>query len=152
MPADIDPLKRATDMADEMRMEADAPELPEPAFRLKWKGGAYYVSEPNIGDTDCYTADQMRAIATDRDSWQKQASQFLDDALEFARQMDEAVKECEALREFADEADVTTQMVIRTFSDRANPPKMLDAFATITMCKKLGEQYAAITQSMEGKT
>lgn len=50
----------------------------------------------------------------------------------------------EALREFADSADVTAQMVVRTFGDRANPPKMLDAFATITMCKKLSEQYAAL--------
>jgi hypothetical protein len=49
-------------------MEADAPELPAPAFRLKWKDGAYYVSEPNIGDTDCYSEAQMRAITADRDS------------------------------------------------------------------------------------
>ena len=39
----------------------DKPQLPEPAFRLKWRDGAYYVSKPNIGDTDCYTAEQMRA-------------------------------------------------------------------------------------------
>ena len=41
--------------------------LPEPAFRLKWKDGAYYVSEPNISDTDCYTREQViAAIADDR--------------------------------------------------------------------------------------
>ena len=40
-------------------------EIPEPAFRLKWRGdrAAYYVDKPNIGDTDCYTADQLRAAA-----------------------------------------------------------------------------------------
>ena len=37
--------------------------LPEPAFRLKWKDGAYYVSKPSIGDTDVFTADQMREYA-----------------------------------------------------------------------------------------
>lgn len=37
--------------------------LPGPAFQLKWRDGAYYVSEPNIGNTDVYTADQMRAHA-----------------------------------------------------------------------------------------
>jgi hypothetical protein len=36
-------------------------ELPPPAFRLKWKNGAYYVSEPNIGDTDCFTREQLLA-------------------------------------------------------------------------------------------
>lgn len=42
-------------------MRTEEQELPEPAFRLTWNGSAYYVSKPNIGDTDCYTADQMRA-------------------------------------------------------------------------------------------
>ncbi len=45
--------------------------LPEPAFRLTWSGYAaeYKVNRPNIGDTDCYTADQMRAaIEADRAS------------------------------------------------------------------------------------
>ena len=37
--------------------------LPEPAFRLKWKDGAYYVSKPSIGDTDVFTAEQMREYA-----------------------------------------------------------------------------------------
>ena len=37
--------------------------LPEPEFRLKWKDGAYYVSKPSIGDTDVFTADQMREYA-----------------------------------------------------------------------------------------
>lgn len=50
-------------------MTNDEIELPEPAFRLRWKGaeGRYTVSEPNIGDTDCYTADQLRAaVEADR--------------------------------------------------------------------------------------
>jgi hypothetical protein len=37
-------------------------ELPEPAFRLMWKHGAYYVDKPEIGDTDVYTAEQVRAL------------------------------------------------------------------------------------------
>ncbi|HEY5851982.1 MAG TPA: hypothetical protein VIT62_14605 [Lysobacter sp.] len=37
-------------------------ELPLPAFRLTWRGGAYYVSEPSIGNTDCYTAEQLHAV------------------------------------------------------------------------------------------
>lgn len=35
-------------------------ELPEPAFRLKWRNGMYLVDKPSIGDTDVYTADQLR--------------------------------------------------------------------------------------------
>lgn len=34
--------------------------LPEPAFRLKWRNGMYWVDKPSIGDTDVYTADQLR--------------------------------------------------------------------------------------------
>lgn len=43
--------------------EHQLPPLPEPAFRLTWKGerAAYYVSKPGIDSTDCYTAEQMRA-------------------------------------------------------------------------------------------
>jgi len=52
-------------------------------------------------------------------------------------------------REFADEADATLQMVLRTFGDRTSPPKMLDAFAAIVMCKKLVEQYATLTKRQE---
>ena len=37
--------------------------LPEPAFRLTWKNAAYYVNRPSVGDTDCYTADQLHACA-----------------------------------------------------------------------------------------
>lgn len=40
---------------------ADAGDLPVPAFRLMWRNGAYYVSEPSICDTDCYTAEQLHA-------------------------------------------------------------------------------------------
>ena len=37
--------------------------LPEPAFRLTWcSDGRYRVNKPRIGDTDCYTAEQMRAL------------------------------------------------------------------------------------------
>jgi hypothetical protein len=44
-------------------------ELPEPAFRLTWNEGQaqYRVSKPRIGDTDVFTAEQVRAIvARDR--------------------------------------------------------------------------------------
>ena len=34
--------------------------LPEPAFRLKWRNGMYWVDKPSIGDTDVYTAEQLR--------------------------------------------------------------------------------------------
>lgn len=43
--------------------------LPEPAFRLFWheRSNLYSVSKPNIGDTDVYTADQLRAaVLADR--------------------------------------------------------------------------------------
>ncbi|WP_368648012.1 DUF3850 domain-containing protein [Castellaniella ginsengisoli] len=43
--------------------------LPEPAFKLRWHDDAarYTVSVPNIGDTDCYTTDQVRAaVEADR--------------------------------------------------------------------------------------
>ncbi len=36
--------------------------IPEPAFRLTYRDGAYRVSKPNIDDCDCYTAEQMRAV------------------------------------------------------------------------------------------
>lgn len=42
-------------------MTDELPPLPEPAFRLKWVGGEYKVTKPNIGNTDVYTADQLRA-------------------------------------------------------------------------------------------
>lgn len=37
--------------------------MPEPAFKLRWNvySASYSVNRPNIGDTDCYTADQLRA-------------------------------------------------------------------------------------------
>lgn len=39
------------------------PALPEPTFKLWWdsKNARYTVSKPNIGDTDVFAADQMRA-------------------------------------------------------------------------------------------
>ena len=36
--------------------------LPVPAFRLTWRDGQYRVSSPNIGDTDCYTAEQVERL------------------------------------------------------------------------------------------
>jgi hypothetical protein len=39
-------------------------DLPQPSFRLTWRDGTYRVSRPNVGDTDCYTADQMRDFAS----------------------------------------------------------------------------------------
>jgi hypothetical protein len=47
-------------------------------------------------------------------------------------------------REFADEADSVLQMVVRTFGDRDKPPKLMEAFATIVMCRKLMEQYGQL--------
>lgn len=40
-------------------------ELLQPAFKLRWDGerAAYFVNTPGIGNTDVYTADQMRAYA-----------------------------------------------------------------------------------------
>jgi hypothetical protein len=52
-----------------MNTPTSFPELPSPAFRLCWKPleGRYTVNKPNIGDTDVYTAEQVRAcIAADR--------------------------------------------------------------------------------------
>lgn len=45
-----------------LQKEVEGVELPEPAFKLYWRGdlAAYKVSKPNIGDTDVYTADQLR--------------------------------------------------------------------------------------------
>jgi hypothetical protein len=45
--------------------------MPEPAFKLTWRGdlARYFVSKPNIGNTDVFTADQVRAAilgATER--------------------------------------------------------------------------------------
>jgi hypothetical protein len=39
------------------------PPLPAHAFALRWHDDAarYTVNKPNIGNTDCYTDDQMRA-------------------------------------------------------------------------------------------
>lgn len=92
-----------------MSNDTEAMELPPPAFRLKWVSrlAAYYVSEPNIGDTDCYTADQMRAAVAkvaaelvqmrdDRDSWLEQASSRLADALQFAAERDDLRAKLEA--------------------------------------------------------
>lgn len=45
--------------------------MPEPAFKLTWRGdlARYFVSKPNIGNTDVFTADQVREVihaATER--------------------------------------------------------------------------------------
>ena len=48
---------------------SDDIKLPEPAFRLTWDDSraGYYVSKPNVGDTDVFTADQLRAaVLADR--------------------------------------------------------------------------------------
>lgn len=44
-------------------MTTDPIDLPPPAFRLIWRDGQYRVSAPNIGDTDCYTAELARTHA-----------------------------------------------------------------------------------------
>lgn len=38
--------------------------LPKPDFRLTWRSGEgrYTVNKPNVGDTDCYTADTVRTL------------------------------------------------------------------------------------------
>ncbi|QIM51587.1 hypothetical protein [Hydrogenophaga crocea] len=46
---------------DPIKEAIEAVELPEPAFRLKWRDGMYWVDKPNIGDTDVYTADQLQS-------------------------------------------------------------------------------------------
>lgn len=38
------------------------PKLPEPSFRLKWRDGAYYVTKPEISDTDVFTPEQVATI------------------------------------------------------------------------------------------
>jgi hypothetical protein len=38
------------------------PKLPEPNFKLIWRGGQYLVSKPNIDGTDVYTPETVRAI------------------------------------------------------------------------------------------
>jgi len=45
--------------------------MPEPAFKLTWRSdlARYFVSKPNIGDTEVFTPDQVRAAilgATER--------------------------------------------------------------------------------------
>lgn len=54
---------RRTLAAPQVEMVGDVPELPEAAFTLTWRNGAYRVDKPNIGTTDCYTDNQMRAYA-----------------------------------------------------------------------------------------
>ena len=61
-------------------MNDDLPPLPEPAFRLLWKHGEYRVTKPNIGDTDVYTADQLRAAVLaerERSPWKAALDQEL---------------------------------------------------------------------------
>ena len=54
--------------------------LPEPAFRLMWVNGAYKVTKPNIGDTDVYTADQLRAaVAAEREACAKVCESIVDE-------------------------------------------------------------------------
>lgn len=55
-----DLLAKAADALSEAPPAALA--VPEPAFRLTWRDGQYRVSKPNIGDTDCYTTEQVRAM------------------------------------------------------------------------------------------
>lgn len=47
-----------------MTTKTDDIKLPEPAFTLRWHGedARYTASSPNIETTDCYTADQVRAV------------------------------------------------------------------------------------------
>lgn len=55
--------------------------------------------------------------------------------------------------ELIDEVTATLAMVERTFGDRGAPPKMLSAFATITMCRTLRERLesrAAINKALGG--
>lgn len=50
--------------ADDLGRAAAPVVLPEPDFRLKWHNGdaRYTVNKPDIGDTDCYTADTVRTL------------------------------------------------------------------------------------------
>jgi hypothetical protein len=93
-----------------------------------------------------HPAPALADITADRDSWQKQASQFLDDALEFARQRDEAVKECKALRAEHEKAlGLLWRYVQSDLSFGGEAGEVLCA-------SNLHREAAAITQSMEGKT
>ena len=38
------------------------PKLPEPNFKLIWRGGQYWVSKPNIDGTDVYSPETVLAI------------------------------------------------------------------------------------------
>lgn len=47
-----------------MLTDDELPPLPTPEFLLKWVDGSEYrVTRPNVGDTDVFTADQMREYA-----------------------------------------------------------------------------------------
>lgn len=48
-----------------MNNETELPPLPEPQFQLKWlpNSSTYHVTKPNVGNTDVFTADQMRDYA-----------------------------------------------------------------------------------------
>jgi hypothetical protein len=43
-------------------MNTQIPEIPDAAFTLTWRNGAYRVDKPNIGTTKCYTEDQMHEM------------------------------------------------------------------------------------------
>lgn len=43
--------------------------IPEPAFQLRWRDGAYYVSKPGIGETDVFTRDQVEATRRETLEW-----------------------------------------------------------------------------------
>ena len=59
-----------------MLSDDELPPLPTPEFLLKWVDGSEYrVTRPNVGDTDVFTADQMReyARAVERAAYERAA-------------------------------------------------------------------------------
>ncbi len=78
----------------------------ERAFSLTWRNGAYYVDKPNIGNTDCYTKEQLDAA---RAQALEEAAELIDakDRETLARQQDN-------VRPDSMEADVNRNLRLTT--------------------------------------
>lgn len=61
--AEVTPLYEMAAPKAEVAPAGEYPPLPAPAFQLIWDGGRalYKVSKPNIGSTEVFTSDQLRA-------------------------------------------------------------------------------------------
>lgn len=98
--------------------------LPEPAFHLKWRDGAYYVSEPNIGNTDCYTTEQVIAYAdADTKALRKRAEEAEAALSAIRARTDETVKTNARLIEAAPELlDALIDLLLDTQHSDHNCP------------------------------